>query len=102
MKFVSIPIKNILQEAVRYGGIIVDVRSKEEFLKGHIPMAVNVPLEEIQSGHFSLPKSKYILLYCMYGGGSTLASKLLSQEGYKVINTIGGLVQYKGTLTRER
>lgn len=102
MRFSSIPIRNILQEAVRYGGIIVDVREQEEFLKGHIPMAVNVPLDDIKAGQFSLPKSRYLLLYCTYGGGSTMASRILSQEGYKVINTIGGLVQYTGALTKER
>lgn len=102
MRFGSIPIRNILQETVKYGGIIVDVRQQEEFLKGHIPMAVNVPLEDIKAGRFNLPKSRHLLIYCTYGGKSTMASRLLSQEGYKVINTIGGLVQYKGALTKER
>ncbi len=33
MRFHNIPIRNIMQEAVRYGGVIVDVRTEEEFLK---------------------------------------------------------------------
>lgn len=41
MGFTSIPIRNIIHEAVARGGIIVDVRSREEFASGHIPMAIN-------------------------------------------------------------
>ncbi|MBO5388131.1 MAG: rhodanese-like domain-containing protein, partial [Lachnospiraceae bacterium] len=47
MRFHNINIRNILQEALNYGGIIVDVRSQEEFKKGHIPMAINIPIEDI-------------------------------------------------------
>ena len=50
MRFHNIPVRDIMQEAVRYGGVIVDVRTEEEFLRGHIPMAVNVPLSEIHYG----------------------------------------------------
>lgn len=102
MRFPNIPIRDILKEAVHYGGLIVDVRSREEFLSGHIPMAINVPIDDIKNGTYSLPKGKHLLLYCQYGGASALASKLLSQAGYQVINTIGGLVQYKGALTSRR
>ncbi len=102
MRFHNIPIRDIMQEAVRYGGVIVDVRTKEEFLKGHIPMAVNVPLSDIQNGTHNLPKTKVLLLYCQYGGGSALASRILTQSGYKVINTVGGISQYKGALSKIR
>ncbi|MFR5029653.1 MAG: rhodanese-like domain-containing protein [Coprococcus sp.] len=54
--FTSIPIRNIIHEAVARGGIIVDVRSREEFASGHIPMAINVPLEQIEEGAYSLPR----------------------------------------------
>ena len=57
MGFTSIPIRNIIHEAVSRGGIIVDVRTREEFAAGHIPMAINVPLEQIEEGAYSLPKS---------------------------------------------
>lgn len=67
MRFHNINIRNILSEALNYGGIIVDVRTSEEFAKSHIPMAINLPLEEIQAGNISLPKGKVILVYCANG-----------------------------------
>ena len=102
MGFTSIPIRNIIHEAVARGGIIVDVRTREEFAAGHIPMAVNVPLEQIEEGAYSLPKSKYLIVYCERGISSMRAALAMGEDGYKVINTIGGLAQYKGPLTRQR
>ena len=75
MRFHNTSIRNILSEALNYGGIIVDVRSREEFSKCHIPMAINLPLEEIREGKISLPKGKIILLYCENGGGSASQGK---------------------------
>lgn len=98
MRFHNINIRNILREALNYGGIIVDVRTSEEFAKSHIPMAINLPLEEIQAGNISLPKGKVILVYCANGGGSTLAAKILTEKGYKVINMVGGISGYRGAL----
>lgn len=100
MRFHNISIRNILSEALNYGGIIVDVRSNEEFAKGHIPMAINLPLEDIQCGNFSLPKNKVLLLYCENGGKSSHAARLLSERGFTVINTVGGVKEYKGPLTK--
>lgn len=102
MRFHNINIRNILNEALNYGGIIVDVRTSEEFEKSHIPMAINLPLEELSAGNIPLPKGKVILVYCENGGASTLAAKILSDKGYKVINTVGGLSEYHGALTRPR
>ena len=100
MGFQNTSIRNILNDALNYGGIIVDVRNREEFVKSHVPMAINLPLEEISQGNISLPKGKVILVYCENGGKSTLAARILSEKGYKVINTIGGLKEYRGALTK--
>lgn len=102
MGFTSIPIRNIIREAVARGGIIVDVRTREEFASGHIPMSVNVPFEDIQKGAYDLPKSRYLLVYCAHGVSSMKAAVILGESGYKVINAIGGLAQYKGPLTKQR
>ena len=100
MGFQNTNSRNILNEALNYGGIIVDVREKDEFMISHIPMAINLPLIDIQQERFSLPKGRVILIYCENGGKSALAAKILSEKGYRVINTVGGLKEYRGALTR--
>ncbi|ABZ95194.1 Rhodanese-related sulfurtransferase [Leptospira biflexa serovar Patoc strain 'Patoc 1 (Ames)'] len=52
-----------LQKKMKKGGILlIDVRSKEEYKKGHIPEAVNIPYNEIES--FKFPKNKELIVYC--------------------------------------
>ena len=46
------------------------------------------------------PKSKTLLVYCMHGGSSAVAAKRLFDDGYDVVNAVGGLKQYKGALSR--
>ena len=75
---------------------------RDEFLEGHIPMAVNIPFELIEAGEYTLPKSKYLLVYCAHGVSSMKAALIMSEDGYRVINTVGGLAQYRGPLTRQR
>lgn len=100
MRFQNINIRNVLNVALNNGGIIVDVREQEDFAKSHIPMAINLPLGEIQKGNISLPRGKVIILYCDNGGSSTLAARILAEKGYKAINCVGGLKSYQGALTR--
>lgn len=100
MRFHNINIRNIMAEALNYGGIIVDVREREEFTGGHIPMAVNLPLEDIKQGNISFPKNKVIIVYCETGGRSAVVARILADKGYKVINTVGGLREYRGALTK--
>ena len=102
MRFHNISIRDILKEALNYQAVIVDVRGREEFANGHVPMAINQPLEEIKSGKITLPKSRVIIVYCENGGSSTMAARLLAEKGFKVINTIGGIKEYKGALTRHK
>ncbi|MCR5700604.1 MAG: rhodanese-like domain-containing protein [Lachnospiraceae bacterium] len=100
MTFENINIRQIVNTAVIKNAIIIDVRDENRFLKGHIPMAVNLPLSKIKSGYISYPKSRTLIVYCDTGGASMQAARLLSQKGYTVINCIGGLNNYKGSLTR--
>lgn len=81
-------------------GIIVDVRRPKSFHNGHIPMAINVPLSRIEEGQVTLPKNKVLIVYCDTGGASTKACRLLDEMGYSAINCVGGLENYKGSITR--
>lgn len=100
MELKNINIRTILIEAIRENGIIVDVRTKEEFVSGHIPMAINIPLEDIKSGFVNIPINKYLIVYCENGGNSALAARILMEMGYEVANTVGGLKNYNGAITK--
>ncbi|MEZ0347035.1 MAG: rhodanese-like domain-containing protein, partial [Thermus sp.] len=45
-----------LYRALSAGAYVVDVRTPQEFAQGHVPGAVNLPVEEVARWADSLPK----------------------------------------------
>ena len=66
------------------GALVIDVRSSAEFSSGHLPNAINLPLEEIET---ALPrrvkdKNQVLLLHCQSGMRSGVAKSRLTGLGY--------------------
>lgn len=80
------------------GYILLDVRTREEFLEKHIPGAICIPNETI--GHGELPelpeKDQRILVYCRSGNRSKQASQKLADLGYTNIAEFGGIIDWPG------
>lgn len=72
--------------------IIIDIRDDASFDEGHIPGAINIPLNELGYRVFSLDKTKDIIVYCFTGVTSEVACQILVNAGFKdVVNQIGGI-----------
>ena len=52
--FDLISISEAIKRSYDSEGLLVDVRSEEVFKKGHLPMAVNLPFEEIMDEKFDI------------------------------------------------
>ncbi|MCM1179458.1 MAG: rhodanese-like domain-containing protein [Clostridium sp.] len=100
MTFDNVNIRQIVLTALTHDAIIVDVREVERFRISHIPMAVSLPLSRIEQGDINLPKSRTLIVYCDTGGASIQAARILAEQGYHVINCIGGLKNYNASLTK--
>ena len=76
-----------LLEKVKEGAILIDVRTKQEFLEGHLEGAILIPYYEIKSkiNVIVYDKNKTIILYCKNGGRSENAYKVLKKLGFKDI-----------------
>ena len=73
---------------------IVDVRTPEECSSGLYPGAVNIPLQMIPSRIAELgDKKKPIVVYCVSGARSSLATKILRNVGFVNVHDGGGLSQ---------
>lgn len=84
--------------------LIIDVRSNENYLKGHIPNSINIPINEIPDKLKLLEgyKEKHIVLYCGIGSQSISAGKVLLLNGYKNIYSLSnGIKNYKFELEVE-
>lgn len=100
MAFEHINIRQIVTAALSKDAIIIDVRKMESFRKGHIPMAINLPMTKIEARQVSLPRGRTLIVYCDSGNTSIQAARILDEMGYPVINCVGGLKNYKGSLTK--
>ena len=85
-----------VSEAKKCGGILLDVRTHEEFLQGHIPGAINIPLDTLAKA--SIPSGK-LFVYCRSGARSAQAVRFLKTQGKDAVN-IGGILQYHGAIER--
>lgn len=75
--------------------MLLDVRSPQEYATGHIPEAVNIPLDELRERIQELDSSKKLLVYCQVGFRGYTAVRILRQQGFDVANLTGGYKYYK-------
>jgi phage shock protein E len=78
--------------------ILVDVRTPEEYASGHIPTAVNIPVDVIGGQPPSRDRSALIVVYCARGGRASAAAKTLSGLGFTRVVNFGGIFRWKGKL----
>ena len=73
---------------------LVDVREADEFARGHIPHAVNLPLSQLRARVHELPADRRLNLYCGVGQRAYYATRFLMQHGYDAANLSGGFTTY--------
>jgi len=66
------------------GAMIIDVRSKKEYNRGHIEGAVNIPIDVLDKMFTRLPRDKELIVYCRSGSRSMVAARLLREQGWVV------------------
>ncbi|WP_157148511.1 rhodanese-like domain-containing protein [Brachyspira pilosicoli] len=64
--------------------VILDVRTREEYLSGNIPNAINIDVlsQDFKSKIDMLDKNKEYLIYCRSGNRSSIASSIMSTNGF--------------------
>ena len=75
--------------------LLVDVREGDEFSRGHIPKAINLPLSQLRSRYAELPKDRDIWVCCAVGQRAYFATRFLTQHGYRSQNLSGGYTTYR-------
>jgi len=74
---------------------LADVRTAPEYAAGHLPEAVNIPLDELRSRLGELPRGREIAVYCQVGQRGYLATRILKQAGFQAANIGGGYKTYQ-------
>lgn len=77
--------------------LVLDVRTPAEYKRGHLENAVLLPVQILQQnlGRLAAYKDQDILVYCATGNRSTIASKILIDDGFsRIINLRRGIVDW--------
>jgi rhodanese-related sulfurtransferase len=79
------------------GAVVVDLRDKAEYTKGHIIDSVNVPFAKLDKELEDLgDKEKPIVLVCKLGQNATAAGKKLGAKGYTQVHRLkGGISEWQ-------
>ena len=86
--------------------VVVDLREKEEFAKGHIVDARNLPYKSIQSkltqkdvsaltSEFEDARDKKLVLVCKMGQHSSQLAKKLAENNFNVYRLAGGVMEWQ-------
>jgi rhodanese-related sulfurtransferase len=74
--------------------MLIDVREPDEFARGHIPGAHNVPLSRLRESYAALPRDRELWTVCGVGQRAYFATRFLLQHGFRVRNLSGGYATY--------
>ena len=87
-------------EKIGEDDLLIDVRTGEEYEKGKIKNAINIPVDEIRGRLTDIPVKKNIYIYCEAGVRGYLAQRILKQNGFQnVFNLSGGYKLWKDCIT---
>jgi thioredoxin len=78
--------------------IILDVRTSDEFSKGHLVNAININWNgnDFKNEVEKLDKSKPIYVYCLAGSRSEAAAKQMREIGFKEVYELnGGILKWR-------
>ena len=93
----AVPAKEVLERAKKGLVVVLDVRPADEFSAGHLPGAINIPIQELEKRLRELPKRKEIIAYCRgpYCLMSYDAVSLLRKKGIKARRLQVGLPEWR-------
>jgi rhodanese-related sulfurtransferase/DNA-binding transcriptional ArsR family regulator len=90
--------RNKLMKLAKAGKIIVlDVRPEDEYLAGHLPHAISIPLDRLKSHLNKLPQDQQIVAYCRgpYCVLSGEAVRVLRSKGFEATRLGDGVAEWK-------
>ncbi|MCX6780581.1 MAG: rhodanese-like domain-containing protein [Candidatus Magasanikbacteria bacterium] len=87
----------LIEQGLPSDSLILDVRTPEEFSKGAIPGAKNIPVDELTGQVETLRSYKKIYSYCLSGGRSQIAVALLASSGIdaELYNVTSGILAWR-------
>lgn len=83
--------------------LILDVRDADEFAKGHLKNAIQIPVKELKENLNDIEKFKdeLVLVYCRSGKKSAEAINILKENGFKnLVHMKDGISKWDGEVEK--
>jgi len=78
-----------LDDHLAAGAVLLDVRTASEFKRGHIPRALNIPVDDLRERIDEIPREE-LVVYCQVGQRGHTGTLLLREFGFDAVNLDGG------------
>lgn len=88
-KLLGLGSKVNIHEVINNGAIILDVRTKAEFQRGHVKGSINIPLDQLSHNLSKLDRKKTIVTCCASGMRSASAKGMLRAKGFEQVHNGG-------------
>lgn len=76
--------------AVLADAAVIDVRESHEYVSGHAPNAVNLPMSQLVDRTGEVPRDRAVYVICESGGRSAQVTRWLTSQGVDAVNVLGG------------
>ena len=76
---------------VQAGAVLLDVREDHEWIAGHAPDAMHVPMSRLSERVGEIPTDRQIVCVCHVGARSAAVASALNNAGFTALNVDGGM-----------
>jgi rhodanese-related sulfurtransferase len=75
--------------------VLLDVREHNEWIAGHAPHAVHIPLGELSEATAWMSRQRKVVVVCRSGRRSAFATAALRAAGVDALNLLGGMQAWR-------
>lgn len=79
--FTRISVEQAWERVQKEGAVVVDVRSPDEWVTGHVKGAIHLPVDDVLARIDELPTGQDLLFICAVGVRSALACEMAAAMG---------------------
>lgn len=79
-----------LEDVIKRGGFVLDVREQDEWNEGHVPGAHHIPLGELENRIDEVEDGSRVFVICRSGKRSLQGADILESNGIDAVSVAGG------------
>jgi len=85
----AVPAERVVEDLELGGAVLVDVRDDDDWVRGHVPGSLHIPLRSVVAASALLPRTP-ILVACADGSRAATAASMLRRAGHANIWRVAG------------